>query len=74
MANLTPDMGGRAGMTKHLKSLYDQYNVSQQSDGLQALPWPNWLEQNGYALGQDLLVTPLGTQDIDKIIKRNSYQ
>lgn len=74
MAKLLPQMGGRAGMTKQLKALYDQYNVAQQTDGLQAVPWPNWLQQNGYTLGEDLLVSPLGTQDIDKLIQRNSYQ
>jgi hypothetical protein len=61
-------------MTKHLRELYGIYNVEQQTSGLQALEWPLWLQQNGYQLAADGLVTPIANQDVDKLILRNSYQ
>ena len=73
MEGLNPAAGGRPGMTKYLNVAYKKYAIGQQEQGLQPLDWPIWLEQNGYKLGPDKLVTPVGNTEVDNLIKINSY-
>lgn len=73
MEPISANLVGRPGMTKQLRQLFQQYNMNQQTQGLQPLDWPMWLEQNGYTLGADKLVMPQGINDIDKLLIRNSY-
>lgn len=71
MATLT-GLGGRPGLTKRLRIAWDKYNTDQQMQGLQALDWPVWLQQNGYKLGEDNLVQPADDSEVEKILSRVS--
>lgn len=64
--------GGRPGLTLHLNGLYKNYSIEQQTQGLQALDWPMWLQQNGFRLGDDLLVQPLDSKAVDRLVQINS--
>jgi hypothetical protein len=74
MNQLDPRIGGRTGMTVKLRSLFDRYNYDQQGQGLEPLEWPMWLQENGFKLGDDKLVTPLADTDVDRLLKIYSSQ
>lgn len=51
--------GGAPGLTTRMRNMYQDYNLSTIATGENALPWAEWLQSQGYALGRDLQVRPL---------------
>jgi hypothetical protein len=70
MAEMLTGLGGRPGLTKALRIAWDKYNIEQQTQGLQSLDWPVWLQQNGYQLGPDNLVQPAADSQVSQIYQR----
>ena len=51
-------LGGKPGLTKSLRIQYGKYNIEAQTNGEAALPWDEWLNQNGYELDKAGLAQP----------------
>ena len=57
---IDPRMGGAPGLTISLKKQFDDYAMQAMANGEQPTEWADWLQQQGYQLGPDMQVRPMG--------------
>ena len=70
---LNPMAAGKPGMTKAMKVAYDKYAMEQQTQGLEAQKWEDWLRGNGYLLDPQGLVTPVSDMEASNILRKHGF-